>query len=167
MSYVVRRAVSADHIAISEIAKRTFALACPPQTPATEIATYIAQNLQSEDFLRMSTDPSVSLWVALHKDVPIGFSLIKHQPEPLQIARADGIPELSKCYVLVEHHGAGVASLLVQRSLEQLHGPVRLTVSEANARAIAFYQRNGFEIIGETTFQVGDDLHRDWVMRRG
>lgn len=34
------------------------------------------------------------------------------------------------------------------------------------AQAIHFYQRNGFQTVGEMRFQCGADIHRDVVMVR-
>jgi len=41
-----------------------------------------------------------------------------------------------------------------------------LQVWELNKRAIAFYQKQGFTDMGQTTFQVGNILYRDRVMTR-
>ncbi|MCE0777908.1 hypothetical protein ACK1VC_19560 [Pseudomonas sp. XP2] len=48
--------------------------------------------------------------------------------------------------------------------LQGVVGALRLTVNDSNSRAIAFYLRNGFAVVGETTFQCGADVHRDLVM---
>ncbi len=138
MPYSIRPAILADCAAISEVAAHTFALACPPSTPQSEIDAYIKQNLQLHDFERMVEDANLRLLVALADGAAIGFSLVTLQPDALGIAAADGIAELSKCYVAAEHHGAGVARLLAEHALSGIDGPVRLTVSEANARASRF-----------------------------
>ena len=41
-----------------------------------------------------------------------------------------------------------------------------LGVWERNLRALAFYRKWGFDIVGEQIFQLGDDPQRDLVMRR-
>ena len=41
---------------------------------------------------------------------------------------------------------------------------LELTVYERNARAIAFYERAGFVVTGNTIFAVGQDLQSDLVM---
>ena len=41
-----------------------------------------------------------------------------------------------------------------------------LGVWQENPRAIAFYRKHGFEIVGEKTFVVGSDPQTDWVMAR-
>ncbi|MDR2315115.1 MAG: GNAT family N-acetyltransferase [Pseudomonas sp.] len=166
MQLSIRRAKPDDSTAISQVAARTFALACPVDTPASEIDAYIAGQLMPANFERMSLAPNKRLTVALLSGRVIGYSLVSHEPEALGIAAADGIAELSKCYVLPEYHGKGVSQRLVADIFANVSGPLRLTVNDSNSRAIAFYTRNGFEVVGETTFQCGEDVHRDLVMLR-
>lgn len=65
-----------------------------------------------------------------------------------------------------KHHGTGAAQLLLTATLTGISDRIRLTVNDQNVRAIGFYQRNGFLTVGETSFQCGDDVHRDLVMVR-
>lgn len=164
MQFSIRRATAADSAAISQVAARTFALACPTNTPAEEISAYIQGALMPADFERLSREPGMRLSVGLVRDTVVGYSLVNLAPQPLGIPAADGIAELSKCYVLPEYHGAGVAQRLMADVLQGVAGALRLTVNDSNSRAIAFYLRNGFAVVGETTFQCGADVHRDLVM---
>ena len=41
-----------------------------------------------------------------------------------------------------------------------------LGVWKQNPRAIAFYEKNGFEIFGEQDFILGKDVQQDWLMKR-
>jgi ribosomal protein S18 acetylase RimI-like enzyme len=41
-----------------------------------------------------------------------------------------------------------------------------LGVWERNPRALAFYRKWGFDVVGEHTFRLGDDPQRDLIMRR-
>lgn len=164
MQFSIRRATAADSDAISQVAARTFALACPANTPAAEIGAFIQGALMPADFDRMSGEAHMRLSVGLMRNAVVGYSLVNLAPEPLGIAPADGIAELSKCYVLPEYHGAGLAQCLMADALQGVTGALRLTVNDSNRRAIAFYLRNGFAVVGETTFQCGADVHRDLVM---
>lgn len=164
MHFLIRQATAADCDAISQVAARTFALACPANTPATEISAYIQGALMPADFERLNREPEMRLSVGLMRRTVVGYSLVNLAPEPLGIPAADGIAELSKCYVLPEYHGAGVAQRLMADVLQGVVGALRLTVNDSNSRAIAFYLRNGFAVVGETTFQCGADVHRDLVM---
>ncbi|MBK5540608.1 GNAT family N-acetyltransferase [Pseudomonas sp. TH05] len=166
MPFQVRDALHADSPRISQIAAQTFALACPANTPPAEITAFIQDQLQVEHFNAALDDPEQQLRVLVHQGQVIGYSLVKLRPQALGIAEADQVPELTRCYLAADFHGSGGAQYLLQQTLESLTQPIRLTVSEANARAIRFYQRNGFINVGETTFQCGADLHRDWVMLR-
>ncbi len=78
--------------------------------------------------------------------------------------------ELSKCYVMPGHHGAGVASALMTRTLESARergaAAVWLGVNEENARAQGFYEKSGFAQAGRKRFLVGDRWEEDFVMER-
>jgi ribosomal protein S18 acetylase RimI-like enzyme len=44
--------------------------------------------------------------------------------------------------------------------------PIWLSTFSENSRAIAFYKKWGFEVIGETTFLVGSDPQKDVLLLR-
>ncbi|QXI31282.1 GNAT family N-acetyltransferase [Pseudomonas vanderleydeniana] len=164
--FIVRHASAADCVQLSHVACRTFAMACPASTPALEIARHIEGNLQPDHFGELLLQPG-KIVLALEVDNQlIGYSLLTLDPEPVGIELADGVQEFSRCYVAPEFHGTGAAGFLMNESLKHLTGPVRLSVSEENSRAIRFYQRQGFRIVGETYFQCGDERQRDWLMLR-
>jgi ribosomal protein S18 acetylase RimI-like enzyme len=78
--------------------------------------------------------------------------------------------ELSKCYVLPDRHGAGVAAALMTRTLEVARtrgaSAVWLGVNEENEKAQRFYEKSGFVKVGRKRFEVGDRFEDDFVMER-
>ncbi|MEL6322107.1 MAG: N-acetyltransferase, partial [Cyanobacteria bacterium J06626_14] len=67
-----------------------------------------------------------------------------------------------------EWHGRGVAHKLMAKILSTASDAgadhIWLGVWEHNPRAIAFYGKYGFRVVGEHTFQFGSDPQRDLVM---
>lgn len=55
-------------------------------------------------------------------------------------------------YLLPEHHGTGIAGLLLEQALPEAAGRAYLWVAAGNARAIAFYRKHGFELDGAEKF---------------
>ncbi|SRR5471030_706371 len=164
MSTLVRLATLEDASAISHLAVATFSMACPVSTPADDIKDYIETNLNVECFENLLTSSNKKIHVLEFDDQIIGYSLLTLAPEPVGISKADGITELTRCYLLAEFHGAGYAQKLVSETLQSVSGGVRLLVNEENERAIKFYTRQGFTPVGETSFYVGKDKHLDLVM---
>ncbi|WP_337064559.1 GNAT family N-acetyltransferase [Rouxiella badensis] len=166
MSAIVRLATLKDAAAISHLAVATFHLACPKSTPAEDVRNYIETNLQIECFENLLTSPSRKLHVIEVDGRIIGYSMLSLEPESVGIPEADGIAELTRCYVLAEFHGAGYAQKLVSETLHSIEGHVRLLVNEENGRAIKFYTTHGFTPVGAAYFYVGQDKDRDHVMVR-
>jgi ribosomal protein S18 acetylase RimI-like enzyme len=166
MVFDIREARRDDAEALSAVASRTFALACPPSTPAHELASFIALNLQPAHFLEQLDADSKTVLVVENDGAVVGYSLANHAPGPVGVEAADHLPELTRCYLLPEMHGSGAAQQLFDATLKLMTGPVRLTVSIENLRAQRFYARNGFATVGATTFPCGDQLHEDLVMVR-
>ena len=79
--------------------------------------------------------------------------------------------EIKHLYVVEEWIGTGLGGALMRRCLDlaQTLGATALVLGvwEHNERAKAFYQRFGFREIGEVAFQLGADLQRDLVLRKG
>lgn len=162
----IRKASLSDAQAISIVAARTFALACPAGTPDIELQKYIDENLTPSSFRSALSDGNFDIRVLDELGTVFGFSVVTLAPVALNLPLADGVPELTRCYVLPTYHGTGSAQRLLSASLAELHTRVRLTVNDQNTRAIRFYSRNGFSTVGETSFKCGDVIHRDLVMIR-
>ncbi|NIF15795.1 N-acetyltransferase [Pantoea sp. Cy-639] len=166
MPYQIRPAHGDDCAALSQVGQATFALASPPDSAPAAQRHYIADNLQPEHFLAHLRDPHKRLLVLEQDGRVLGYSMLDLAPGTLGIPDADPLVEISRCYVLPEAHGQGGAQQLLDATLAYTQGAVRLTVNERNARAIRFYQRNGFGKVGEAIFPCGEERHRDWVMVR-
>ncbi len=175
MTVNVRPATEADASALAAVAAATFPLACPPHTTDAAITHFIATVLSEERFTEYLADPARDLVLAETSDgAAVGYAMLVHgEPADADVAGAIRVRptvELSKCYVLPGHHGAGVAALLMRASLDAAAARkaegIWLGVNEENERAQRFYGKHGFEKVGAKRFLVGDRLEHDWVMER-
>jgi ribosomal protein S18 acetylase RimI-like enzyme len=114
-------------------------------------------------------NPNAALFVAENADQLVGYVVIfRTSPNP-QIE--DAAPaELRKLYVAPAHHGRGVADELMRRALASLEpgrsSTVWVGVYAENPRAIAFYRKWNFHVVGTYEFLVGADRQKDFLMRR-
>ncbi|WP_309712577.1 N-acetyltransferase [Pseudolysinimonas sp.] len=160
----------------------TFPLACPPHTTDEAKAAHIAAHLTGERFDAYLADPARDLYLAEvdpstgsgRRGEAVGYTmLVAGDPTDPDVAAALTTwptAELSKCYVLPGHHGAGIASGLMAATLEAARGrgaaAVWLGVNEENERAQAFYRKHGFVVVGRKRFLVGKAYEDDFVMER-
>jgi ribosomal protein S18 acetylase RimI-like enzyme len=154
---------SVDAEELAALAARTFPLACPPATAPENIASFIDTNLSPERFAEYLADPQRAIITAVLDGRIIGYAMLVR-------GVADDTAELSKMYVLPDHHGAGVSTTLMDLTLatakEWGARSVWLGVNQKNQRAQRFYAKNGFKINGTRTFQLGARRENDYVMVR-
>ena len=79
--------------------------------------------------------------------------------------------ELNRLYALTSFHGTSLARDLVEAADGVARDKVQarcmwLGVWEDNPRGIRFYEKVGFERVGEHVFMVGENRRKDWVMQR-
>ncbi len=173
MSVRVRPAIAAEAAALHELAALTFPLACPPTTTAAAKAAFIAEHLSVAAFENYLADPAREVIVAEQEGL-VGYAMVVcGEPADPEVARAvQGRPtaELSKLYVHPSHHGAGVATELVEAAVASAAragaASIWLGVNQHNARANRFYAKSGFETVGSKGFLVGDVYEDDWVRER-
>jgi GNAT superfamily N-acetyltransferase len=174
MSITTRRAGSHDADLLHDLAARTFALACPPGTLQADVDAFIALHLSRERFADYLADPARVLLVVSHDEEPVGYSMLVGGPiaDPGVAALVDAGTsiELSKFYLTQERHGSGAAAALMAATLDEAARTGAkacwLGVNQRNERAGRFYARQGFEVVGEKRFQVGSELHHDFVRLR-
>jgi GNAT superfamily N-acetyltransferase len=166
--------MAADAGALASLAAETFALACPPGADPASIAEFIAAHLSRERFDGYLADPERDIRLAFDDDDPAGYTMLvfgePHDADAAAVIVHHPTAELSKVYVLGHHHGAGIAAALMAATLDAARtrgaAGVWLGVNQHNARALRFYEKSGFAVVGTKTFQVGQELHDDFVMER-
>jgi ribosomal protein S18 acetylase RimI-like enzyme len=163
---------SVDIAELANVAALTFPLACPPTATRENIASFVDANLSPTRFGEYLRDPARAILAARRDEKIVGYAMVVRgvsaDAAVQQAVEIRPAVELSKLYVLPDHHGGGTAAALMEHALavatEWGARCVWLGVSRANQRAQRFYAKSGFTINGTRTFQVGDHLENDYVM---
>ncbi len=167
----VRVAGRGDAVVLHLLAAATFPLACPPDTPAEDVAAFIAEELTVERFkARLESDRRDILIVEVD-GTPAGYAMLADHQEtsPDVVAMLSGLRtiELSKFYLLAGRHGSGLADLLMASALDAARArgakSVWLGLDAKNSRANSFWDRYGFERKGLKKFRVGSRLEDDVI----
>jgi len=172
MTSHVRPALESDTDQLAEVAARTFPLACPPTVSAADIAACITATLSSQRFRAYLADPDRLVLAAIDSGRVIGYAMMVRGADPAVASYIEPTPavELSKMYVLPDHHGGGAAAALMEAGIawaaQAGARAVWLGVNQHNLRAQTFYRKHGFAVVGTRTFPVGAVLENDFVMVR-
>jgi len=164
----IRRAGEDDALALSVLAEKTFCDAFADTNTTANMQLHCAGNYGQALQLAEIRDSSLETWVA-ESDRLIAYVQLRLDAA-LPMISGEGAVEIQRFYVDASHHGAGLAHQLMAHVLARAKAAgaaaLWLGVWERNPRALAFYRKWGFDVVGEHTFRLGDDPQRDLIMRR-
>ena len=168
--FVVRRATVKDAARIAEVGARLFAQSFAAQNTAENMRAYLASAFGEEKQRRELSDPANIVWLAEAEDArAIGYAQVKLGSHT-KVIGIERPAEVSRVYADQQWHGKGVGARLLSACIDAASewgaSQIWLGVWKVNPRAVAFYQKHGFQIVGEHTFQLGGDPQHDWVMVR-
>lgn len=164
----IRLATITDAPALAALARTSFVAAYGHLTDPDNLAAHLAREYGDAIQAAQLADPTISVWVAEAETVLCAFAQMRRRrPPPPALHGRRGI-ELWRFYCAPDWVGRGVAGPLMQRVLDAARGEgaeaVWLSVYRHAPRAIAFYRKHGFEIVGETTYRYGSKDFPDWWM---
>lgn len=166
-SATIRRARPEDAAALAELAERTFREAFAASNDPTDMEIHCGERFGEEIQAREIADPGCVTLVAEAEDELIGFAQVRLDA-PMDCVSARRPAELYRIYVLNAWHGRGIAQQIMDHAMTVAagHGSDRiwLGVWEENRRAMAFYRKCEFEVVGAHEFRFGTDLQQDLVM---
>ncbi|GAA4477102.1 GNAT family N-acetyltransferase [Rhodococcus olei] len=174
MTVSVARATEADAAELAAVAAVTFPLACPPSVTDDDVADFLDTVLSRSRFSEYVAAPDRTVLAATAGGTILGYAmLVDGLPDDPDVREAVTIlptVEISKLYVLPDHHGEGVSHRLMDAALAHARASgaagVWLGVNQQNVRAQRFYAKQGFVTVGTKRFKVGDQLHHDFVMQK-
>jgi len=133
-----------------------------------DVRAYVAHAFSIEAEHEALTDANRVVWIAEDdRHAALGYALLRRG------STADGVvamrpAEVQRIYVDQTWHGHGAGNALMSSCVEhaKLWGcdVIWLGVWERNPRAIAFYEKVGFRVVGRQSFRLGSDLQQDLVM---
>jgi GNAT superfamily N-acetyltransferase len=164
----IRRATSADAVALAEFGARTFYETFAADNTAENMASYLASAWTPALQRAEIEDPKLDTLLAVDKDGRFaGFAQLHAERAPACVATHAPV-ELKRFYVDKPWHGRGVAGELMAAVEREARArgarELWLGVWERNERAQAFYRKSGFRAVGTQTFVVGSDPQTDQVM---
>jgi len=164
----LKRATAADAAALSLVASACFLETFAGLLEGPDIVAHCAK-ANHQDAFRDWTDAAGSRVVIAEiasGGAPIGYSVLTTPDLPAINIHPDDI-ELRRIYTLSRTHGTGLGPALMAQALLDARAlgrqRVLLGVYAGNERARAFYEKQGFEKVGERQYQVGATLCDDMI----
>jgi ribosomal protein S18 acetylase RimI-like enzyme len=170
MTWRLRRAEPGDAPALSLVASATFLDTYATLLTGADIVAHCTVKNSIAAFETWLGDPATIVTLAEYEPgrAPIGYTVLTAPDFPIEPGPAD--IELRRIYLMKQAQGSGLGAALMARALEDAAAAGRtrmlLGVWDQNTRARAFYERQGFEVIGARQFMVGTTLHDDPVYAR-
>jgi diamine N-acetyltransferase len=163
----VRPAQATDAPALAVLAERTFRDAFESRNSPENMDLHCAKYFGTDIQAREIADRTIVSMVAEEAGRLVGYSQLRLS-QPSDSVRAERPAELWRIYVSREWQGQGIAQALMKDALRKAAGAgsdcLWLGVWEHNPKAIAFYRKFGFEVVGQHTFMLGSESQRDIIM---
>jgi len=168
MSITVRQALSGDQHALALVGAATFLESYAGVVDGGAIIRHCAERHTPEVYAKALETPGHALWLAEMAPgaAPVGYLHLTSPDLPVE-TRPDDL-EIKRIYVLASLHRSGLGRRFLAEAVAhaRAEGCARLLlgVYKNNDRALAFYERMGFETVGTRQFDVGGRVYDDWVL---
>ena len=165
----IRRAGPADATVLSDLGARTFSDTFAHLYDPADLAAFLAQAYATPAMAADLADPAKALWLVEAAGQAIGYA----QCGPCELphpAVTSSCRELKRFYLRKAFQNGGLGGRLFSETMDWMReGEPRdlwIGVWSENHGAQRFYQRAGFEKVGEYGFKVGSTTDREFILRR-
>lgn len=167
---IILKKITDQQIAeLREFSERTFLETFAKDNSEEDMKRYLEMNITEEKLNGEMNNPDSEFYFAKSENRTIGYLKLNFANAQTEIRHAGGV-EIERIYVLREFHGKKVGQILLNKAVElardRYADHIWLGVWEKNARAISFYQKNGFISFDTHIFKLGDDEQTDLMLKR-
>ncbi len=158
----VKRATVEDHRPIVAIGKVAVAEAHRESTSAENLNEYLEKNYNDHAIREELAEPNNIYHIIHYNGSPVGFSkIILNVKEPG--IKAENVTKLDRIYLLKEFYGLKLGLELLNFNIgvarKNKQSGIWLYTWIGNSRAIDFYGKTGFTIIGSHKFYVTETYY--------
>lgn len=170
-SIIIRKAQEKDAVRLAALAAQTFIDNFGYLYAEDDLQAYLAEAYDVEKHREEILSPEHAVWVVEDLENQhsfVGFCHLGVCKLPLDdVQDKDG--EVWRFYMKSEYQGYGIGQSLFKEMLKEVdlrYTRLFLGVWSENHDAQRFYQRFGFEKIGEYKFKVGNHYDHEFIMQK-
>jgi len=165
----LRKASIDDAELIADLSRKTFYDSFAAYNTKENMDKFLNEQFTKDDLMKeVSTENNIFL-LAYNGSTPVGYVRLRENNIPPSLGTNRAI-EIARIYAVRDSIGKGVGTAMMRKcidiALEKNYHTTWLGVWEHNQRAIDFYKRWGFEKFDEHDFILGNDVQKDWLMKK-
>jgi ribosomal protein S18 acetylase RimI-like enzyme len=164
-----RIARPADAAALADFAARLFVSSYEHLMERGELEAYVRDHFSAELQRAELADPAMITFLATDAGI-CGYAQLLIGCRPDCTLESAAPAALQRIYVDHAWHGRGIAPELLRLVEAGARGrgcdALWLAVWEINDRAISFYRKSGFAVVGRQGFPIGSEVQTDYVMAK-
>lgn len=153
----IRRATKKDAELLVKIGKASFLDSHGNSAAKEDIDSYVTSKFNVATFSEELQDSDNHFYIIYHDDLPAGYSKIIFDCIQQNIDFKN-VTKMERLYLLKEFHhlklGLELFNFNVKESLKNHQGGMWLFVWTENLKAINFYKKVGFKVIGNHDFEI-------------
>lgn len=165
----IQKASVKDAQILVELGMQTFTETFAADNTPEDMNMYLQQHFTIEKIKAEFQEEGSVFLLARDGSREVGYAKIRLNNKPKEL-RSVRPMEIERLYCIKEYHGRKVGTMLMQFCLDlgkrKNCDVTWLGVWEHNHKAIAFYQKWGFEKFGQHIFTLGTDPQTDLLMRK-
>ena len=154
---------------IADLSRKTFYDSFAGYNTKEDIDKFMNEQFTKDALMKeVSTENNIFL-LAYNGNMPVGYVRLRENNIPPSLGTNRAI-EIARIYAVQDSIGKGIGTAMMRKcidiALEKNYHTIWLGVWEHNQRAIDFYKRWGFEKFDEHDFILGNDVQKDWLMKK-
>lgn len=165
----VRIATKADAALIADLSRQTFYDSFAEQNTKENMDKFMEEKFTKKNLMAEVGAANNIFLLAYFNDKPVGYARLRENNNPPDLKGLASI-EIARIYAIQEMIGKGAGKALMLKSIaiakEKKKNVMWLGVWEKNKRAYDFYKKWGFEKFADNDFILGNEVQRDWLMKK-
>jgi diamine N-acetyltransferase len=169
MSFSIRYATKKDDELIADISRQTFYETFAADNTKEDMDKFLKEQFTKGKLMLEVGATENTFLMAYYNGEIAGYIKLREARAPRSLGTTNAM-EVARLYAMKHLIGKGAGKVLMQSGIEiakeKNKEMIWLGVWEKNQRAIDFYTKWGFEKFDEADFLLGNDVQKDWLMRK-
>lgn len=167
--YQIRPVSTGDISTLQQISRETFKKTFDPYTAPNDMKRFLKEDYEAEKLRREINNPDSRFFFLIVQDQVAGYLKINDGDAQTESVKPNAM-EVERIYLrsTFQHKGLGLVLIKYAEKIARKENKdyMWLGVYEHNQVAQKFYARDGFQRVGQHTFQVGSDPQTDFLLAK-